>query len=246
MEGIPIVSTLHHSHLKLVDGNITSASFNLESRGAMSKLYKQRHRLLALFRVAREFVYFIKRDYSSPSPNFIKMKTLLCYACPAGSWVETGTYMGGTTKYLAHRFPKVISIEPSEHFYEYSKSRLRKYKNVVLVNGTSEDCFEEALALTAPIGNLWLDGHFSEGGTFLGSSISPISEELAVVAKHRDSFKELVIFIDDVRLFPRRENMETGYPTFQTLMDWCRDNEFDWQIQNDIFIAQMKAKKEYP
>lgn len=206
----------------------------------MSKKYKQRHRVIALFRVVGECYQFIKRGYSSPSPNFIKMKTLMSYSCSTGSWVETGTYLGSTCKYLARRFPKVVSIEPSQYFYQYSKSRLEKYTNVILINGTSEDCFENALSLVQPRGNLWLDGHFSEGGTFFGSSVSPISEELTLVAKYKSRFNELVVFIDDVRLFPRSDNVENGYPKFQSLIDWCMENKFDWQIQNDIFIAQMR------
>jgi hypothetical protein len=203
--------------------------------------YLKRHKLINIARQIREWIQFSQRDFSAPSPNFIKMKTLVSFATPRGNWVETGTYLGGTCKYLAKRFSSVISIEPSEYFHQYSKTRLKKFKNVQLLNGTSEDLFEDALVATAPQGNLWLDGHFSDGGTFLGPKISPISEELISISKHKDKFTELVIFIDDVRLFPRNSGEETGYPQFQFLIDWCRDNEFEWQIQNDIFIAKMRS-----
>ena len=207
----------------------------------MKKQYLKRHELINVARQIREWIQFSQRDFSAPSPNFIKMKTLVSFATPSGIWVETGTYLGGTCKYLAKRFSSVISIEPSEYFHQYSKTRLKKFKNVQLLYGTSEDLFEDALLATAPQGNLWLDGHFSDGGTFLGTKISPISEELSSVAKHKHKFTELVIFIDDVRLFPRSREEETGYPQFQFLIDWCRDNAFEWQIQNDILIAKMRS-----
>jgi hypothetical protein len=133
----------------------------------------------------------------------------------------------------------VISIEPSPKYFAYSESRLKKLKNVTLLNGSSEDLFEGAITAGGPIVNLWLDGHFSEGGTFLGSKISPIEEELNAVMKQIDGFQRLVIFIDDVRLFPRSNDQETGYPKFQWLVDWCTKNGFSWQIQNDILIAEM-------
>lgn len=195
--------------------------------------------LLSLFRLYREWSQFIDRNFAAPSPTYLKMKTLVSFSLKNGIWVETGTYMGGTTEYLARRFPKVISIEPSPKFFAIAESRLKKLKNVTLLHGTSEELFEDAIAAAGPIANLWLDGHFSEGGTFLGSKISPIEEELNAVMKKIDGFEKLVIFIDDIRLFPRSEDQETGYPKFQWLIDWCAKNGFSWQIQNDILIAEM-------
>jgi hypothetical protein len=195
--------------------------------------------LLNLFRLRREWSQFINRDFSAPSPTLLKMKTLVSFSKNDGVWVETGTYMGGTTKYLAKRFPKVISIEPSPKFFYHAKSRLKKLRNVTLLNGTSEELFEGAILSAGPVVNLWLDGHFSEGGTFLGSKISPVEEELNAVIKHIEQFQKLVIFIDDIRLFPRSNDQETGYPNFQWLVDWCTNNGFKWQIQNDILIAEM-------
>jgi hypothetical protein len=205
----------------------------------MKNVYRRRHRFLSNYRYLREWKHFIDRSYSSPSPTHIKMKTLVRYALTKGAWIETGTYMGGTTQYLAKRFPFIISIEPSEIFYNYSKSRLGKTRNIKLLNGTSEDLFEDALVSIAPLGNVWLDGHFSDGGTFLGNKVSPVEEELAAVQRNLDKFQALVIFIDDVRLFPRSDEEETGYPKFQWVTDWCKENGFKWQIQNDILIAEM-------
>jgi hypothetical protein len=201
--------------------------------------YKHRHRIIVIARLVREWIEFATRNYSAPSPTFFKMKTLFSFSHIEGNWVETGTYMGGTTKYLAKRFPKVISIEPSPKYFMYAKSRLKNLKNITLLHGTSEDLFEGAIVSAGPVVNLWLDGHFSDGGTFLGSKISPVEEELNAVMKHIDKFEKLTIFIDDIRLFPRSIEQETGYPKFQWLVDWCTKNGFKWQIQNDILIAEM-------
>ncbi len=208
----------------------------------MSERFLRRHYFFITLRLIREWFQFYKRNFSAPSPTFIKMKTLMLFSNVNGNWVETGTYMGGTTQFLAKRFPAVTSIEPSVYFYNYSKSRLRKTRNVTLLNGTSEDLFESALISAAPVVNVWLDGHFSDGGTFLGSKVSPVEEELAAVQRNLDRFKSLTIFIDDVRLFPRSNDEGSGYPKFQWVIDWCSRNGFSWQVQNDILIAVMIRK----
>jgi hypothetical protein len=205
----------------------------------MGNVYRPHHRLISMFRVIREWRQFSERSFSSPSPTYLKMKTLILFSQKDSQWVETGTYMGGTTQFLAKRFPAVTSIEPSETFHNYAKSRFSRTKNVTLLHGTSEDLFEEALLSAAPMANVWLDGHFSDGGTFLGSKISPVEEELAAVQRAMNKFEALTIFIDDVRLFPRSDGEETGYPKFQWVTDWCSRNGFKWQVQNDILIAEM-------
>jgi hypothetical protein len=147
--------------------------------------------------------------------------------------------MGSTTRFLAKKFPSVVTIEPSSTFYNYAKSRLKKMSNVTLLHGTSEDLFEGALVSVAPVVNVWLDGHFSDGGTFLGNKVSPIEDELETVRRNIDKFEAIVLFIDDVRLFSRSNGVDTGYPTFQWVIDWCSQNGFKWQVQNDILIAEM-------
>jgi len=168
------------------------------------------------------------------------MKTLEYYSIKDAGWIETGTYKGETTRFLAKRFSKVISIEPSPIFYNFSKNRLRRFKNVILLNGTSEDLLESSLVSVLPAANIWLDGHYSDGGTFLGKKVSPVEEELTAIQRNLNYFHELVIFIDDVRLFPHSNDDDTGYPTFQWVINWCTQNKFKWQVQNDILIIVKK------
>lgn len=66
-----------------------------------------------------------------------------------------------------------------------------------------------------------------------------MEEELNAVMKHIERFQQLVIFVDDIRLFSRANDQETGYPSFQWLIDWCAKNSFKWQIQNDILVAEL-------
>jgi hypothetical protein len=146
--------------------------------------------------------------------------------------------MGSTSRFLARRYPKVTTIEPSEHFFEFSASRLKRSKNVVTLFGSSEVHFETALIANQKEVNIWLDGHFSEGGTFLGENVSPIVHELEMIARHKSKFNSMRVFVDDVRLFQRDGLQSTGYPPFVSLLDWAVSNKFLWEIQNDIFIAK--------
>jgi hypothetical protein len=149
--------------------------------------------------------------------------------------------MGSTTQFLAKRYPKVTTIEPSEYFFEFSESRLKRNRNVVTLFGSSEEHFENALIGNQKEINIWLDGHFSEGGTFLGENVSPIVHELEIIARHKSKFNSIRVFVDDVRLFQRDGLQATGYPPFVFLLDWALSNRFVWEIQNDIFIAKYSS-----
>ena len=199
--------------------------------------FRNSHRVLIAFQRIREFVQFLKRNFDAPSPTFIKRKTLVSHSIENAAWIETGTYMGSTTQFLAKRYPKVTTIEPSEYFYKFSESRLKRNRNVVTLFGSSEDQFECALIGEQRDVNIWLDGHFSEGGTFLGETVSPIVHELVTIARHKSKFNSIRVFVDDVRLFQRNELQVTGYPPFVFLLDWAQSNGFVWEIQNDIFMA---------
>jgi hypothetical protein len=198
--------------------------------------YRKINVFLDLYRLLREWAQFYFRSFQSPYPTLIKMKTLTSNAIPKVTWIETGTYKGSTTRYLAKRYPKVISIEPSPIFYEYSSSRLKHFSNIELIFGRSEEVFENLLKSTAPEVNIWLDGHYSEGGTYLGDSVTPILNELEVISKNIEAFSRFVIFIDDVRLFQKSPDVSSDYPPLNSLIDWCSMNLTRWDIQNDIFI----------
>ena len=198
--------------------------------------YRKANILLDIYRISREWIQFYLRSFQSPYPTLIKMKTLTSNSILKAPWIETGTYRGSTTRYLAKRYPKVISIEPSRTFYNYSFARLKHFVNVELVFGRSEDHFENLLKSMSPEVNIWLDGHYSDGGTYLGDSVTPILSELEIISKNIELFSRFVIFIDDVRLFQNWPNVDSGYPPLNSLIDWCSINSMRWNIQNDIFI----------
>ena len=188
--------------------------------------------------------YFKWRNngFASPSPQFIKTQVLKRNGISPGIWVETGTYLGDTTKFLAKNFPnsKVISLEPQKLIFDFAKFRLKLMKNVHLINGSSEEMFEETVSnLTGPV-NFWLDGHFSGDITFKGEAISPIIKELEIIEKYKKNMIELAVFIDDIRDFD--EDINSGYPSRNVLVAWANKNDLKWNIEQDIFIARSRKK----
>jgi hypothetical protein len=54
--------------------------------------------------------------------------------------VETGTNMGDTAEYLAKNYPElsIITTETVNDFFNFSKKRLKKYSNVLILNESSD------------------------------------------------------------------------------------------------------------
>jgi hypothetical protein len=181
-----------------------------------------------------------KNRYSSPSPQFIKTQVLKRNGTQSGTWVETGTYLGDTTKFLAENFPnsRIISLEPQNLIFKFVKFRLRRKKNVEIVNGSSEEMFEKTVdKLVGPV-NFWLDGHFSGDITYQGESISPIIKELNLIEKYKARMGDLAVLIDDIRDFD--EDLNSGYPSRDSLVAWANKNDLKWNIEQDIFIAKTR------
>ncbi len=172
--------------------------------------------------------------FDIPFPQHIKLKTLFKYSIKNADWIETGTYLGETSRALSNRFPKnlIYTIEPSELLHAFVSKKLNKYQNIKFIYGTSETSLVEILSKVSPKVNLWLDGHYSGDVTYSGDNISPILQELSHVKTALSRFTEICIFVDDFRLF----GVESGYPTKNELVQWCSQNNFFWMVENDIFV----------
>lgn len=178
-------------------------------------------------------------NFSEPLPQFVKEKVFNKYNLTNSVWIETGTYLGKSTKYLSQISDEVFSLEPDKDLYEQAKIALKDFSNIKLINKTSENGLEEILK---GIKNenlcFWLDGHYSGGITFKGDVDTPILEELRIIEKYIKNFKNLNILIDDFRLFEKYNNSNEEYPDKSLLIKWVEDNGLRWTIQSDIFIVQ--------
>ena len=151
-------------------------------------------------------------------------------------WVETGTYFGQMTRWLAKRSRRVISLEPEPSLYEFTRRRLRKYQNVQIRNSDARAGLGPALQECGDAIGVFLDGHFSGGITFRGDEVSPIRDEIAVLQTWLKETRRCLIFVDDFRLFGFEDSGQ-AYPDPSLLVDFAEAAMDGWTVQSDVFVA---------
>ena len=184
-----------------------------------------------------------KRNFTPPSPEFIKHEIIKNNNIEESAWIETGTYYGETTKILSRISSKVISIEADQDLYNLAKKTFSTFKNIELMFGRSEDKLPEALEKIKNYKNIcfYFDAHLCHDHiknikTFgEEKNATPIKKELKFIEDQKDKFNQINILIDDIRLF---NNKFQNYPKKDYLVNWCKDNNFDWEIEQDIFICK--------
>ena len=101
--------------------------------------------ILWLLKNHRKIKNWKKRNFSPPSPEFIKHQIIKNNNIRDSAWIETGTYYGETTKILSQISDKIVSIEADQDLYNLAKKNFSNFKNIELMFGRSEDKLTEAL-----------------------------------------------------------------------------------------------------
>ena len=115
----------------------------------------------------------------------------IVHRCRVRQLVETGTYRGTTTEWLAQFGLPVSTIESNEQSYNFSKLRLARYPNVGVNLGSSVEHLQlltQQLDLTLPT-FFYLDAHWEDH--------LPLVEEVNIIVDH---FSSPVILIDDFQV----------------------------------------------
>lgn len=191
-----------------------------------------------LFVDSRAAFNWWRREWAAPSAPAVKRRVLKRHSIPGATWVESGTYRGDTTAFLARLAGSVVSIEPDAHLYAKATRRFANDDRIKLVKGTSEEVLEEVLqALEGPV-CFWLDGHFSGAGTHQSDVDTPIAWELEAIARQLPSLQPICVLVDDFREFsPVPSSGKSNYPTRQSLVEWAATSNLAWSVEHDIFIA---------
>ena len=193
-------------------------------------------RLLGDDQYLKELSEWKEREFKIPTPQFIKNSIFLEYSNKESVWIETGTYRGTSTRFLAQNNKFIHTIEAEKGYYSQTKTRLTNegIKNIGFNLGTSESSLEEVIQ---NIDNdtlcIWLDAHYSGEGTYKGDQDTPIVNELKVIEKYISKFKKINILIDDIREF---DNSNPEYPNKEYLIEWSNSNDFMWEIKFDMMI----------
>jgi hypothetical protein len=123
------------------------------------------------------------------------------------TFIETGTFYGQMVNFARSVFRKVISVEIYPPFHRDNAAQFARDPDVHILLGDSGKNLPEAITLASGRILFWLDGHYSGAGTGIGEKVSPIIEELRLIAKA--GRKDDCIVIDDKRLFTGSD----GHPT---------------------------------
>ena len=128
--------------------------------------------------------------------------------------VETGTYKGDTTLFLANSgaCERVFTIELNKMFYENAKKRFQheidngndNARKIIPLHGDSGDVLQNSeIFKTLKDRNVlyFLDGHYSYLDTARGEEDSPIMKELEFIFNQNKIYGINVIIIDDVKEF---------------------------------------------
>ncbi len=156
-------------------------------------------------------------------PAWIKRRYLLSLLTEFNpeQFIETGTYLGQTTKLVAGRFPELFidTIEIDHNLFLNAQSNLTSYSPRIKVwHGDSKYILEDAIA-SRQCNRIffWLDGHFSNGLTSLGDSETPLLDELEIISSYFASTKKVFfIVIDDFHEI----SINASYP------DWIQIEAF--------------------
>ena len=178
-----------------------------------------------------------RSGHASPAPQHVKLGVLKRYGYLDGIWIESGTFLGDTTRFLARTASMVYTIEPSTSLAARADARFRNRSNVKVLTGLSEAVLPSLLPEIVGTVSFWLDGHTSGGPTHLGPQVTPIREELGAIEAHLSRFENTAIFVDDIRGFTPNSSYVGPYPPRSFLVEWADRNHLNWTIEHDIFGA---------
>ena len=172
-----------------------------------------------------------KNGRPSPPPHIVKQMTIEEYQkkFDLKILVETGTYLGDMVEAQRNRFEKIYSIELSKKLFQRAVKRFRSFSHITILNGDSGIVLNKLLPEIDKPALFWLDGHYSEGITAMGTKECPVAEELEAIFK---SDLHHIILIDDARLF----NGTRDYPTLDEIRQICQrhDKTYSLTVKDDI------------
>jgi hypothetical protein len=175
-----------------------------------------------------------KMNWQSSVPHYFrKWNQLRGFFDTNSPVIETGTYLGETTKFFSNICKCVVSFEPEQNLAKYNNQRFRKNPNITIVSKSSEDGLHAELIMFAGLVNFWLDGHFSGENTFGNTDeASPIVHELQTIFAWVNTDNLARIAIDDARLFTGSD----GYPTLSKIIDISFKHKYNVRVESDIIF----------
>ena len=118
-------------------------------------------------------------------------------------YIESGLFLGESLRAAAtlSQWNALYSIELNTEHFNVGRTEFKKDNRVTVCHGDSTYVLPNILDLLAHNGKqhkicVFLDGHYSGGGTSLGEVASPIEKELQTLVKYKNLIHTVII--DDV------------------------------------------------
>lgn len=162
-------------------------------------------------------------------------------------FIETGSYAGdGIKSALFAGYKKIYSIEITDKWYYHCKEFFKYLNHIELLHGDTVSELPKILAKITEPATIWLDAHYSGGDTDFKDVLSPLIQELDVIAKHK--VKTHTIIIDDLREW-RSDYPAIGFGYEEIKNKLLSINPkymltlHDGHVPQDILIASIKRYK---
>ena len=158
--------------------------------------------------------------------------------------VETGTYLGTTTRALAGVFPPVVTIERSPELHSDAVESLGDLPGVEALQGHSADQLPAVSDPGTPT-LYFLDGHWSSGVTAGEDDECPLLRELQGIGAGNPG---ACLIVDDARLFtapPPPPHDPHAWPTQLEVFDTIRADRLDHHVTvlgDQILAVPRRAK----
>lgn len=138
------------------------------------------------------------------------------------TYIETGTYKGTNIQKILEsgRYSDVVSIELSDYWFEHNCQRFKSFENFHPYQGDSGIVLDQIWDAYDSPKVVFLDAHHSGPGTALGSSQSPLIQELTALKSKNISSS--IIIIDDIRFLGKAETAQGDQRDYF-------DFEIDWR-----------------
>jgi hypothetical protein len=149
----------------------------------------------------------------------------------ANAFIETGTYLGVTTRRCAPLFEQVYTVELDVALASKASEFLKSRDNIKVIQGDALEILPRIYQEETGDVIVFLDGHFSGGDTACGNIPEPALEELKILGKYKD--RTVAVIIDDFRLF----GTEPGFPTKSSLFEVIEEQFPGFNIT--VFLDQI-------
>jgi hypothetical protein len=169
--------------------------------------------ILDLYKIA-SFTFAVPHSYT-------KFRSILAMKkrTNAKDLVETGTYLGVTTKRCAAHFENIYTIELDQDLAVKAKQHLSNNTNIEVIQGDAVAVLPNIMEKDQTSDLLvFLDGHFSGGDTACGDLPEPAIEELKALSPFRDKIAGIII--DDFRLFGTEKGFPSKSQMFKAIEDY--------------------------